>query len=116
MNDFLLRMYTDQIVAALPDEKRLPYMAAIELENRVAEMNATSDEFINDLEANMPHQQLASQFQMTLPAFLQFVNDIEHDVSQLLETRINQMRWMDYTDVVHRNTGASPCLYFLFVP
>ncbi|MCP3028664.1 hypothetical protein [Halobacillus sp. A5] len=106
MSDYLIKILTDKIVASLPKEKREIYDYVINIEDKIAEEAGSAEEFMVRLKSESPHKRAANHFDMTLLELLQTINDIDREIAAQLETKIQLVRWKDYTEVVRARIGV----------
>lgn len=106
-----------ETVKQLPRKKKNIYQYIIDIEESLAKQAKTKKEFLSLLSTQLPHQQAASHFNMSLVEVVQIMQEIEDDLSKMLDSKGKKYKWIDYTDIIfptHLETEKEKTMqYFL---
>jgi hypothetical protein len=115
MNGYLMEILGRDIVKSLPSRKRDMYQYVIRREDELARQASTSDEFMSLLIKHAPHRQAADHFHLPFGEFMVEMREIEKEIEQQLSLKLQQVKWVDCTDVMQRGvTDLSDKKYFYF--
>jgi len=117
MNGHLMEILARQIVAELPEPKRLLYQYIVQVEDSLAEQSTTSDQFMTLLVKHSPHQQAAEHFNRSFEKTIMMMRDIEKEIDEQLNEKLRQAQWIDCTDEVQGKSKLykEKVAYFHFV-
>lgn len=117
MNEKLMEIFARNIVAALPRKKRRVYQFIESVEDRLAQQSETKEQFLNLLKEHSPHLQAAQRFNMSIDETLKLMHEIEDEINNKLEIKLERYKWIDYTEKMNDLNGKtnSNKKYFLFI-
>lgn len=85
-------------VAKLPDDKREFYQFIVNIEDRLAEKAETADEFCQLLCKHSPYEQAVSRFRLSYDKVERWMEEIDAELHEKIETRSQKVKWIDYTN------------------
>jgi 8-oxo-dGTP pyrophosphatase MutT (NUDIX family) len=80
----------------------------------LSQQSETKEHFLSLLKEHSPHHQAASRFNMKIEETVKFMHEIEDDINKKLEEKIENYRWIDYTEIVKIN-HAENMKYYLVI-
>ncbi len=101
MNDKMMEVFTRSIVASLPKKRKRVYQFIEKLEDQLAQQSKTKEHFLTLLKEHSPHHQAASRFHLTIDETVRLMHDIEDEISEKLEMKLQKYKWIDYTEKVN---------------
>ncbi|MGM7702098.1 hypothetical protein ACSVDE_10260 [Pseudalkalibacillus sp. Hm43] len=104
MNDYLSEMLIREIVKSLPEQKRKVYEYIVDKEEYLAQQSVTSAEFIDKLQMHSPYRQAAKHFRQPIREIDRLMKDIEKTIDAELHIKLNELQWLDCTDLVSKNS------------
>ncbi|MEL3971053.1 hypothetical protein AAEO50_02075 [Rossellomorea oryzaecorticis] len=107
MNGYLMEILARDIVKSLPSRKRDMYQYVVRREDELARQATTSDEFMSLLIRHAPHRQAAEHFHLSFGEFMAEMREIEKEIDRQLSRKLQQVRWVDCTDVMQRGVPES---------
>ena len=117
MNSHLMEIVAREIVAALPDQKRILYQYIENMENSLAERCQTSEQFMSLLVKHAPHEQAAKHFNIPREKIIMMMREIEKEIDHKLNEKLKNVQWIDRTEETRAKKGddSNRRKYFLFV-
>ncbi|WP_078412125.1 hypothetical protein [Priestia abyssalis] len=103
MNEKMMEIFARNIVASLPRNKRKLYQFIEGIEDSLAQQSETKEQFLILLKEQLPYDQAASCFNMSLDETVRLMHEIEDEINEKLERKIKNYKWIDYTEQVHGN-------------
>jgi predicted translin family RNA/ssDNA-binding protein len=101
MNEKMMEVFVRTIVASLPRKRRKLYQFIEGMEDSLARQSDTREEFLALLREHSPHQQAADRFNMSIEETVRFMHDIEDEISEKLENKLKNYKWIDFTEQLH---------------
>lgn len=90
-------------MASLPVNKRRLYQFIESIEDSLAQQSETKEQFLTLLKERLPHQQAANHFNMSLNETVKLMHEIEDEINEKLERKIENYKWIDCTEQVQGN-------------
>ncbi|TDL31335.1 hypothetical protein E2R51_13255 [Jeotgalibacillus sp. S-D1] len=117
MNGHLMEILAREIIAALPDDKRMLYRYIESMEDSLAEQSQTSEQFMSMLVKHAPHQKAAEHFNLPYEKVLFKMRKIEKEIDDKLNERLKKAQWIDRTEevLVKRGSVQGQSAHFLFI-
>ena len=116
MNDRLIEFLLRDEVSKLADEKRQVYQFIVKEEDQLAEKAETPDQLLQLLIKHSPHRLAARHFNLPYKEVTRFMQEIEAELHERIQTRCKKVNWIDYSDKVKQsNAGDCKKYVFLFV-
>ncbi|WP_182917197.1 hypothetical protein [Bacillus sp. PK3_68] len=103
MNEKIMEIFARNIVASLPKNKRRLYQFIEGMEDSLAQQSDTKEQFLTLLKEQLPHQQAANRFNMSLDETMKLMHEIEDEINEKLERKLQNYKWIDYTEQVYGN-------------
>lgn len=103
MNENIMEVFARSIVASLPMKKRRLYQFIEGIEDSLAQQSDTKEQFLTLLKEQLPHQQAANRFNMSLEETVKLMHEIEDEINEKLERKIKNYKWIDCTEQVYGN-------------
>lgn len=103
MNEKMMEVFVRNIVASLPRDRRKLYQYIEGIEDSLAQQSATREQFLALLREHSPHHQAAERFNMSIEETVRVMHDIEDEISEKLENKLKNYRWIDFTEQLHGN-------------
>lgn len=116
MNEFLIGILKNKIVADLPKAKKEIYNYVIEVEDEIAQKTATAEEFMLRVRNERPHERAAKHFDMSISELLHCVNEIDKEIGNQLEINLNAVTWNDCTELMKFKVDRQEKLFLLSFP
>jgi predicted translin family RNA/ssDNA-binding protein len=101
MNEKMMEVFVRNIVASLPRNRRKLYQFIEGIEDSLAQQSDTREQFLALLREHSPHHQAAKRFNMSVEETLMYMHDIEDEISEKLEKKLNNYTWIDFTEQLH---------------
>lgn len=117
MNGHLMEILAREIIAALPEDKRMLYRYIENMEDSLAEQSQTSEQFMSLLVKHAPHQKAAEHFNLSYEKVLLKMKTIEKEIDDKLNERLKKAKWVDRTQAVRAKRGIEQgkSAHFLFI-
>lgn len=112
MNEKMMEVFARDIIASLPSNKRMLYQFIEGVEDRLAQQAETKAQFLTLLKEHSPHHQAANRFGMTIYETVAFMHEIEDEISEKLERKLERYKWIDYTDYATYSKQASDSAHY----
>lgn len=96
-----MEVFVRNIVASLPRNRRKLYQFIESIEDTLAQQSDTREEFLALLREHSPHQQAAERFNLSIEETVRFMHDIEDEISEKLENKLKNYKWIDFTEQLH---------------
>jgi predicted translin family RNA/ssDNA-binding protein len=103
MNEKMMEVFVRNIVASLPRNRRKLYQFIEGIEDSLAQQSDTREEFLSLLREHSPHHQAADRFHMSIEETVRFMHDIEDEISEKLENKLKNYKWIDFTEQLYGN-------------
>ncbi|KAB7670782.1 hypothetical protein [Bacillus sp. B1-b2] len=100
MKEKVMEIFVRDIVKNLPRKKKKIYQFIVDIEEDLAKQSKTKKEFMTLLRTQLPHQQAASHFDLSLQEVVTIMEEAEDIISRILDSKIKKYKWMDYTEMV----------------
>ncbi len=114
-NEKWMEILERNFVNTLPPFKKAVYQYIVDKEESLAQKADSKTQFLSLLKEQLPHQEAATHFKMTLTEVISLMHETEDEISEVLESKAKKYQWIDCTDEVNGNgfkkTGNSQ--YFL---
>lgn len=108
MESYVNKKILEKIVNhVLSKEECLLYRKVIKMEDVMAERASTPEHFIDLLQLDLPHQQIAKEFGLSLPALLEALKEIEEKIEKSMEKIKAEIRWLECTKVIQAALGEN---------
>ncbi|WP_078549807.1 hypothetical protein [Litchfieldia alkalitelluris] len=101
MNEKMINIFIEDIVTSLPWNRRKLYQFIVSIEDCLAKQSETKEQFLELLREHSPHHQAAKQFNISIETTLRVMQDIEDEISEKLEKRLNNYKWIDVTEHIN---------------
>lgn len=105
LNERMMEVFARNIVASLPRKKRRVYQFIESIEDKLAEKSETKEQFLSLLKEQSPHHQAARHFNTTIDEILILMHEIEDEINRRLEMKINNYKWIDFTEKLNKING-----------
>jgi hypothetical protein len=97
VNEKMMEVFARDIIASLPINKRMLYQFIEGVEDHLAQQAETKEQFLKLLKEKSPHHQAANRFGMTIYETVALMHEIEDEISEKLERKLDRYKWIDYT-------------------
>lgn len=98
MNERFIASLLRSEVKKLPEERRRLYQYVIGLEDSLATIAETAEQFLNLLKEKSPYERASQHFGLPVKKIVHLINDIEIELNEKVEKRYKSSKWIDYTN------------------
>ncbi|MFS0904623.1 hypothetical protein AB3N02_16320 [Priestia aryabhattai] len=116
MNEKMMEVFTRNIIASLSINKRMLYQFIEGVEDHLAQKAETKEQFLTLLKEQSPHHQAANRFGMTIFETVTLMHEIEDEINEKLERKLDRYEWIDYTDyITYSKQAINSTRYYLII-
>ncbi|MFP7734713.1 hypothetical protein ACLHDF_15130 [Priestia aryabhattai] len=113
MNEKMMEFFVRGIIASLPINKRMLYQFIEGVEDHLAQEAETKEQFLILLKEQSPHHQAANRFGMTIFETVTLMHEIEGEINEKLERKLDSYKWVDYT--TYSKQAINSTRYYLII-
>ncbi|ART75267.1 hypothetical protein B4U37_04050 [Sutcliffiella horikoshii] len=113
MKESLYRYLIKCSVAELPPEKQLFYNFVQDVEYAYEEQADTPDQYFDLLVKRHPYVQAAEHFQLPVETARNLMIEIEQEIRNAADNRMQQVYWLDYTQQVSAIEHSNKQYFFI---
>ena len=116
MNEKMMEVFARDIIASLPFNKRMLYQFIEGVEDRLAQKAETKKQFLTLLKQQSPHHQAAERFGMSIYETVALMHEVEDEISEKLEKKLDRYKWIDCTDyATYSKQTINSARYYLII-